>query len=144
MAKKVAEAPVLTPRQQALQTAQAVVQLEAQKAELDAQIKEYKASLVEYVAATGEKDLGALCAEQRQGKPKFDFGDITPKQKKFVLEALQAALPDFMETSTELNVEKVYFAMSGNLTVQNALRANNVSVIQEATWAFKKVGNEAA
>lgn len=116
-----------------------IAELEAQKADLDKRIKEIKERLIVYIEQTGQKDLGALVAEQRQGKPKINFGDLTPKQKKFVMENLSAALPDFLVTSTELDVEKLFFALPSNLSVQNALKANGVEITQESTWAFKKV-----
>lgn len=144
MAKKQATQPEQasdpTPAEQAKMQAAMIVELESRKADLEKQIKSLKEDLVQYVEKTGEKDLGYLVAEQRQGKPKIDFGDLTPKQKKFVLENLNTALPDFMVTTTELDVEKIYFALPSNVTVQNALKANNVTIVQEASWAFKKVG----
>jgi hypothetical protein len=141
MAKKgAAAAAELTNRQVVENLANTVLELETKKSEIEQLIKDHKAEILKYVEETGERDLGALVVEQRQGKPKLDFGNLTPKQKKFVLENLSAALPDFMVTSSELDVEKLYFAMPGNLTVQNALKANNIAIVQEATWAFKKVG----
>lgn len=143
MARKTIVEPVLSPRDKALLTASTIVALEQQKADLESKIKEGKAALEAYYNETGEKELGALQVEIRNAKPKIDFGSMTPKEKKYCLEQLLRELPDYGTTTTDLDVEKLYFAMNTSAEVQNALKVRNLKIVQETSVAFKKVGNAA-
>lgn len=139
MAKKNATAPQeLTPAQAAREKAARIVELEALAKSYKDQADALKTELTEYVVETGDTDLGALIAEKRNAKPAIDFGDMTPKQKGYALEQLQAELPEFVVSKRELDVEKMFFALGTTPTVVNALKVRGLQIVQKETIAFKK------
>lgn len=139
MAKKNATAPQeLTPAQAAREKAARIVELEALAKSYKDQVDALKTELTEYVVETGDTDLGVLIAEKRNAKPAIDFGDMTPKQKGYALEQLQAELPEFVVAKRELDVEKMFFALGTTPTVVNALKVRGLQIVQKETIAFKK------
>lgn len=139
MAKKIAPMPELTPAQSARAKAERIVIIDEQVKALKAESDGLKEELTAYVTETGETDLGALLAETRLAKPSIDFGSaMTPKQKQFVVETLLNQLPAFTKTVSELDLERLFFAINTDATVQNALKVQGVKLVQKETMAFKR------
>lgn len=141
MAKKQVQ---LSPAEQARADAEEIFLLEGEKKQLEDRINELKAGLKAYFENTGETNFGVLAIERRNGKPKINFGNMTPKQKGFALEQLMHELPDFVEEERSLNVEKMYYALGTTPAVVNALKVRGLEIVQEETYAFKKVTPEPA
>ncbi len=138
MAKKIAQQAPLTPAEEARQKAATVVELDAKIKDLKAQSDALKTELTAYVTETGNTDLGELVAQKKTGKPAIDFGTMTAKQKQFALEGLLKELPEFAETTTELNVEKMFFSLSTNPAIGNALKVRGLQIVEKETVAFVK------
>lgn len=136
MAKKQAQ---LSPEEQARFDAAEIVRLEGLKKDIDEQIEILKSKLKLVFNQTGQADFGVLVIERRNGKPKINFGAMTPKQKGFALEQLMSELPEFVEQERSLNVEKMYYALGTSPAVVNALKVRGLEIVQEETLAFKKV-----
>jgi hypothetical protein len=108
----------------------------AAKTEEAAQIKE---ELKAYVKETGDKDLGVYTVTESEAKPKLNFGELTPNGQKRVVEILTSELPEFVKSTSTLDTEKMYYAMSSTPLVANTLKAHGLTFDLVSNLTFRKV-----
>ncbi len=137
--KKATNAVQLSPLELARVKAQAMLELDNKKAELEAQINALKEELKGFVKESGERDLGAYTVTESEAKPVLNFGALTANAKSRVLEQLAQELPDYLKTKTELDIERLYYAMPSTPAVVNALKVRNLEFELTTTLTFRKV-----
>lgn len=137
--KKATNAVQLSPLETARVKAQMMLDLDNKKAELEAQINAIKEELKAFVKESGERDLGVYTVTESEAKPVLNFGSLTANAKSRVLEQLSQELPDYLKSKTELDIERLYYAMPSTPAVVNALKVRNLEFDLVATLAFRKV-----
>lgn len=144
MAKKVAgsaksDSTPLSPGENARKIAQEYYDLLLKKAEIETKLEQLKDEITKYAKENNDYDLDVVTVITGKGKPKFDFGTMTKKAQDQVLARLKNDLPDFVVNKSELDVESLFFAMGTNAAVQNALKANGLTILETETCQVRKV-----
>ena len=129
----------LTPEEAARAKAAQLLQLELQKAEIEKQAATLKEELTAFVKETGTTELGAYNVTIGEQKPKIVLDDLTDNAKKRIIEQLMTELPDFKkEPKAELDWEKMYYALSVNPAVANALKVRGLEFQLVTNYTFRK------
>lgn len=132
-------AVVLIARERAILEAKKMLDLENQIAALQATANELKESLKNYVTETGDTDLEVYTVTESEAKPKLNFGSLTSNAQKRVVEILMAELPEFVKSKTELDTERMYYAMNSNAGVRNTLQVHGLQFDLVKSLTFRKV-----
>lgn len=128
-----------SPRELALANAKKLLDLDSAIAEKTEEASIIKEALKAYVKETGDKDLGVYTVTESEAKPKLNFGELTPNGQKRILEILVSELPDFVKSTTALDTEKMYYAMSTTPLVANTLKAHGLNFELVSSLTFRKV-----
>lgn len=113
--------------------------LEAEKADMERQIELLKAELTAYVKESGNTDLGVYNVTVSEAKPKINFGAATDNAKKRIIEQLMSELPEYVKEKREPDFEKMYYALSTQPAVANALKVRSLEFDLVTGYTFRKV-----
>ncbi len=122
------DTPTQTPSEAARALAAKYVALLAQKALIEEQLEEIKSQLIDHAKNNDDYELDAVNVIKVAAKPKLDFGTMTKKAQDQLIARLKSDLPEFVLRKEELDVEALYLAQGTNAHVQNALKANGVTI----------------
>lgn len=129
----------LSPEEALKAKAANYITLYNEKKAIESELETLKEELC--LAAKNDPDFNfeLVTISKSTGKPKFDFGSLTKKAQEHVIAKLKEDLPDFVVSKSDLDVERLFFAMSTNAAIQNALKVHGIKIVDSESYSIKIV-----